>query len=281
MPEIQVAQGTVEYREAGSGPPVVLIHGLLVDGHVWDPVVSELSARARCIVPELPLGAHRIPMAAGSDLTPPGLARLIAEVLERLELTDVTLVANDTGGALAQLVIAHHPERIGRLVLTNCDAFEHFPPASFSFVVKALARVPGAVAGLGFGGRFAPVRRASMKAMPLTVKPIPDELLKSWITPLSSHRIRRDLVRVLRGIGPEHTLAAAKRLPEFDRPVLIAWGLRDRFFAVTDAERLADLFPNARLERIENARTFVQLDAPERLAELVEEMLPAAVTAGS
>ena len=274
MPEIQVTQGSIEYREQGAGAPVVLIHGLLVNGHVWDPVVSALSGRARCIVPELPLGSHRIPMAAGADLSPPGLAGLIAEVLARLELEDVTLVGNDTGGALAQLVAARHPERIARLVLTNCDAFENFPPPSFGPVLKALARVPGAVAGLALGGRFAPVRRASMKAMPLTVQPVPDELLKLWIEPLSNRRVRRDLVRVLRGISPEHTLAAAERLQDFDRPTLIVWGLRDRFFPVSDAERLAALLPNARLERIENARTFVQLDAPDRVAALVAEMLP-------
>ena len=265
---------------ADKANPIVFIHGLLVDGHVWDPVVAALSGRARCIVPELPLGSHRIPMADDADLTPPGLARLSAELLERLELTDVTLIANDTGGALAQLVAADHRERIARLVLTNCDAFENFPPASFGPVVTALARVPGAVAGLGFGGRFAFVRRASMKAMPLTVDPVPDELLKSWVEPLRDRRIRRDLVRVLRGISSEHTLAAAERLKTFDRPVLIAWGLRDRFFPVTDAERLEALLPYASLERIQNARTFVQLDAPDRLAELVAEMLPAGVSVG-
>jgi pimeloyl-ACP methyl ester carboxylesterase len=265
----------------GDGPPVVLIHGLLVDGHVWDPVVAALSGRGRCIVPELPLGSHRIPMGDGADLTPPGLARVIAELLERLELTDVTLVGNDTGGALAQLVAARHPERLGRLVLTNCDAFDHFPPPAFAPVVKALVRVPGALAGLAFGGRFAFVRRASMKAMPLTVDPVPDELLKSWVEPLRDRRIRRDLLRVLRGISSEHTLAAAEELRSFDRPVLVTWGLRDVFFPIGDAERLVALLPYASLERIENARTFVQLDAPERLAELVAEMLPASVPARS
>jgi pimeloyl-ACP methyl ester carboxylesterase len=281
MPHIQVSQGTIDYRDQGDGPPVVFIHGLLVDGHVWDPVVAALAGRARCIVPELPLGSHRIPMADDADLTPPGLARMIAELLEGLELTDVTLVANDTGGALAQLVAADHRERIARLVLTNCDAFEHFPPKSLGLVVKALARVPGAVAGLGFGARFAFVRRASMKAMPLTVNPVPDELLKSWVEPLHNRGVRRDLVRVLRGVSSEHTLAAAERLKTFDRPVLIAWGLRDVFFPVGDAERLEALLPDASLERIENARTFVQLDAPERLAELVGEMLPTSAPAAT
>jgi len=279
MPEIQLTQGTVTYRDEGTGPAVVLIHGLLVDGHVWDPVVSALSGRARCVVPELPLGSHRIPMPAGADLTPPGIAALIAELMARLELHDVTLVANDTGGALAQLVVANHPERLGRLVLTNCDAFENFPPSSFKPVLRVLSRVPGAVAGLAFGGRFKAVRTVSMKAMPLTVEPVPDELLKSWVEPLRDRRIRRDLLRVMRAISPKHTLAAAEKLPAFDRPALIVWGMRDPFFPIGDAKRLAELLPYSSIERIQNARTFVQLDAPDRLAELVAEMLPAVAQA--
>jgi pimeloyl-ACP methyl ester carboxylesterase len=137
MPDVELTQGTVHYRDEGSGPAVVLIHGLLVDGTVWDRLVPSLSGAVRCIVPDLPLGAHRTPMNPVADLTPPGLARLIAELLERLQLNDVTLVGNDTGGALCQLVVVSHPERLGRLVLTNCDAFESFPPPAFRLPIKA------------------------------------------------------------------------------------------------------------------------------------------------
>ena len=279
MPEIQLTQGTVHYRDEGSGPVVVLIHGLLVNGRVWERVVPALSGRARCIVPDLPLGSHTIPMGAGADLSPHGLARLIAELIERLELEDVTLVGNDTGGALCQLVVAHDPDRIGRLVLTNCDAFENFPPAAFRLVVRVLARVPGALAGLGLLGRLRTMRRSTMAIVPLTVEPVPDSLLEAWIAPLRDRRIRRDVVAVLRGISPEHTLAAAERLKGFDRPALIAWGMRDKFFPFSDAERLASVLPNARVEKIQNARTFVELDAPERLGDLVAEFASAPATA--
>ena len=275
MPEIQVTQGTIRYRDQGAGPAVVLIHGLLVNGSVWDRVLAALGEDVRVIVPELPLGSHRLPMARDADLSPVGLARLIAELLERLELEDVTLVGNDTGGALCQLTVTRHPQRIGRLVLTNCDAFENFPPPAFRLLVKVLGRVPGAVAGLALMGRSRVMRTASMKLAPLTVAPVPDSLLKDWISPLRDRRIRRDLVRVLRGISPQHTLAAAKGLSEFDKPALIAWGMRDPFFPFSDAERLAAALANARVERIRNARTFVQLDAPERLATLVAEFATA------
>jgi pimeloyl-ACP methyl ester carboxylesterase len=275
MPEIQLSQGPVHYRDEGSGPVVVLIHGVLVNGTVWDRTVSELSERARCIVPDLPLGSHRIAMGEGADLTPLGLAQLISDLIERLELDHVTLVGNDTGGALCQLVCAHHPERISRLVLTNCDAFENFPPRAFRLVIRALARVPGAVAALDLLGRLRVMRRATMAIAPLTVEPVPDSLLKGWTSPLHDRHVRRDLVRALQGISPEHTLDAAERLRTFDRPALIAWGMRDRFFPFSDAERLAAVLPNSRLERIDNARTFVQLDAPERLADLVAKFASA------
>jgi pimeloyl-ACP methyl ester carboxylesterase len=163
-------------------------------------------------------------MRDGVDLSPLGLAQLISDLIERLELDHVTIVGNDTGGALCQLVCAHHPERIGRLVLTNCDAFENFPPPAFRLVVRALARVPGAVAALDVLGRLRVMRRATMAIAPLTVEPVADSLVKGWISPLHDRHIRRDLVRALQGISPQHTLDAAERLRTFDRPALINMG---------------------------------------------------------
>lgn len=274
MADVELTQGTVHYRDEGSGPPVVLIHGLLVDGTVWDRLVPELSGSVRCIVPDLPLGAHRTAMKSSADLTPPGLARLIAELLERLQLEDVTLVGNDTGGGLCQLVVASHPERIGRLVLTNCDAFENFPPPALRLAVKALGHLPGAAITVERLGRIASVRRIAMA--PLTVEPLPDHYAKRWLEGLRDPGVRRDVVRVSRGISATHTLEAATRFPAFDRPVLIAWGARDRFFPLGEGERLAAAFPRGQLERIDSARTFVQMDAPQRLAELILERAPAA-----
>src|SRR5437764_14844475 len=144
MPEIQLSHGPIHYRDEGRGPVIVFIHGVLVDGRVWERLVPLLSSRARCIVPDLPLGAHRRAMNPDADLSPPGLARLIAELLERLELEHVTLVGNDTGGALCQIAAADHPERLARLALITCGAFENFPPRSLAPAVQALARVPGA-----------------------------------------------------------------------------------------------------------------------------------------
>jgi pimeloyl-ACP methyl ester carboxylesterase len=217
-------------------------------------------------------------MNEGADLSARGLSRLIAEFMERLELEDVTLVGNDTGGALCQLVVAYHPERLGRLVLTSCDAFENFPPPAVRPLLTAL-KLPGALVTTSVLGRLRAVRRAAFKAMPLTMQPIPDEQVKSWVAPLADKRIRADLATVVRGIDPAVTIAAAERLRDFDRPALIAWGAEDRFFPFSDAERLAATLPNARLERVPGARAFVQLDAPERLAEMIGSVTNGAATA--
>jgi pimeloyl-ACP methyl ester carboxylesterase len=263
----------LHYEDRGDGPCVVLVHGLFVNGSVWDPLMSLVVQEARCVVPDLPLGAHKTPMNKGADLSPPGLAAMIAEFIERLELEKVTVVGNDTGGAICQILCANRPELVDRLVLTNCDAFEHFPPGAFRLIEAVGAHVPGMIAGLDLILRARSLRRAVMAAAPLTVRPLPDELLAAWFAPLHDQHIRSDLRSVLQGISAEHTLNAAERLRTFDRPALIAWGNRDRFFPLRDAERLAQTLPCARLETIENARTYVQLDQPQRLADLLLEHL--------
>jgi pimeloyl-ACP methyl ester carboxylesterase len=192
MPELKLSQGQIHYRDEGTGPPLVLVHGLMVNGTVWGRLVPELAPEARCIVPDLPLGAHRQAMNSDADLSPEGVARLVAELTLRLDLDGVTLVGKDTGGAICQLVVASQPGRI---------------------------------------------------SAPLTLNRVPDDLVRGWVEPLGVPGVRRDLVRFCREVRPTVTLAAA--------------------------ERLAAAFPRARLERIENARTFVQIDAPQELARLI------------
>jgi len=270
MPDIRLPQGTIRYRDEGQGAPVVFIHGLLVDGRLWDGVVSRLGEGVRAIVPDLPLGAHAVPMEPGADLTPPGLARLIADFLAALDLEDVTLVANDTGGALAELVVTRHPERVGRLVLTPCDAFENFFPPLFRPLVLVGAHVPGAVTLILRSLRLAPVARSPLGLGWLTKKGPDMALVRDLARPgLADAGVRRDVRKVLRGIDKAHTLDAAARLRTFGRPVLIAWTPEDRVFPYAHAERLATIFPDATLAPIEDSYAFVPLDQPGRLAELV------------
>jgi pimeloyl-ACP methyl ester carboxylesterase len=270
MNEVKLPQGTIRYRESGSGPPIVFIHGLLVDGRLWRKVTPLLEGNFRCIVPDLPLGSHTTPMNPDADLSPPGLARLVAAFMQALDLQEVTLVANDTGGAISQITAANHPERIGRLVLTNCDAFENFLPPAFRPLQWA-AKVPGALTGVMAGMRFAPMRRLPMAFGWLIKRDFADAPTREWVDPfLSDRAIRRDTVKVLRGIDPRYTFEAAERLRTFDRPTLLAWAVEDRFFKLSFAERLADTIQGARLERIEDSYTFVSEDQPERLATLIE-----------
>ena len=269
MSEAKLAQGTIHYREAGEGPPVVFAHGLLVDGRLWRKVTPLLEDSFRCIVPDLPLGSHVRPMNPDADLSPPGLARLIADFLEVLELENVVLVANDTGGAISQITAANHPERIGRLILTNCDAFENFLPPAFR-PLQWGARVPGLLTGLLQGMRFAPMRRLPIAYGWLIKRDFAGAPTREWVDPyLSNRAVRRDTVKVLKGIDPRHTLEAAEKLRHFERPVLLAWAVEDRFFKLSFAERLAATIPGARLERIQDSYTFVSEDQPERLAELI------------
>jgi pimeloyl-ACP methyl ester carboxylesterase len=268
MKQATLPQGTIHYREAGTGEPIVLVHGLLANGELWREVMPRLAADFRVIAPDLPLGAHSVPLAPGVDLSPPGQAAIIADFLAALDLRDVTLVGNDTGGALCQLVVAHHPERLARLVLTPCDAFEVFPPAMFAPLLAA-ARVPGTLYAIGQSLRPAPARRLPF-AYGWVMKRFDAELTRSWIEPaLSSRAIRRELAAFLRSADKRHTLEAAERFADFKKPVLLAWASEDRFFKLPLAERLAQAFPDARLELIEDSYTFVPLDQPQRTAELI------------
>jgi pimeloyl-ACP methyl ester carboxylesterase len=269
MSETNLPQGTIRYRESGEGPPVVFVHGLLVDGRLWRKVTPLLEDRFRCIVPDLPLGSHLTSMSPDADLSPSGLARIVAGFLESLELDQVTLVANDTGGAISQITAANHPERIGRLVLTNCDAFENFLPPAFRPLQWA-ARVPGLLTGVLQSMRLEPLRRTPLAYGWLIKRDLAGAPLREWVDPFLSNRaIRRDTVKVLRGISPRYTFEAAEKLSSFDRPTMLAWAVEDRFFKLSYAERLAATIPGASLERIDDSYTFVSEDQPERLAELI------------
>jgi pimeloyl-ACP methyl ester carboxylesterase len=274
MSEVTLAQGPIRYRDTGSGSPIVFAHGLLVDGRLWRKVTPLLDDRFRCIVPDLPLGSHRQPMNPDADLSPPGVARILADFMATLDLEDVTLVGNDTGGAISQLVATKHPERLGRLVLTPCDAYENFLPPFFRPLQYA-AKVPGLLTAVMQSTRIGAVQRSPL-GFGLLISPdaIDPEVLDSWVRPyLGNPGVRRDTIKFLKSISNRYTLEAAERLRDFDRPTLIAWAPEDRFFKFRYAERLADAIPDARLVRIENSRTFVSEDQPERLAEEIASFI--------
>jgi pimeloyl-ACP methyl ester carboxylesterase len=266
--QVELAQGPVRYRERGEGRPIVFVHGFLVDSRLWDGTAEQLSTQHRCITPDWPMGAHQLPLNADADLSPIGVADMIADFLAELNLEEVTIVGNDSGGAMSQVLVTRRPERIARLVLTNCDTHDNFPPSLFK-LMPPLARIPGAMAVIGLPFRIGPLRRAAYA--PFAKTEIPAELIDSWLAPFQRDpKIRRDTAKFAGGMNKRYTIEAAERLANFDRPTLLAWGQEDRVFKLSYAQRLANTIPDARLETIEDAKTFVPLDQPERLAELIE-----------
>lgn len=267
--EVQLPQGTIRYREAGEGQPIVFVHGYLVDGRLWDGVVDRLSDRFRCIAPDWPLGAQRVAMNPDADLSPPGIAKLIADFLQELDLEDVTVVGNDSGGAMSQVLATLYPERIGRLALTNCDTHENFPPGIFKAMVP-LAKAPGGMALLSAPFRIGALARLAFA--PFAKTKIPKELVASWMGAATADpAIRRDLKKVTVDMNKRYTLEAAAKLRGSQLPIRLLWAPGDRFFPISYAERLAGEAGNAQVVPIPDAKTFVPLDQPERVATEIAE----------
>jgi pimeloyl-ACP methyl ester carboxylesterase len=265
---IRLPQGEIRYRQWGEGEPVVFVHGFLVDGRLWDGVATRLAEDgARCIVPDWPFGSHKAALTADADLSPPGVAELIAGFLDELGLERATIVGNDSGGAMSQVLAAKHPERVERLVLTNCDMLENFPPTAFQPLMR-IAKVPGVLNAMMVPMRFARARRVAFA--PFAGTRIEDDLLADWCRPyLTDRGVARDTRKFLLGMDKRHTLAAAEALRAFERPVRFAWGVDDRFFTLGHARRLAAMLPDAEIAEIADAKTFVAIDRPERVAEVV------------
>lgn len=273
MQEIELSAGIIEYEDTGgSGPIVVLLHGLAMDGSLWRHVVRELRADHRCIVPTLPLGGHRRPMRADADLSPRGIGLLEAEFLERLDLHDVTLVGNDSG--LFQIAAGEHPERIARLVITSCEAFENFPPGLPGRTVAFAARLPGGLYALAQPLRLRALRRLPLAFGWMAKRPIPHTVTDAWLRPvLTQRKIRRDLTKYVRAVDKGDMLAAAEHLRRFDRPVLVIWAVEDRVMPPEHGRRLADLLPHGRLIEIPDSYTFLPEDQPGELARAIRQFV--------
>jgi pimeloyl-ACP methyl ester carboxylesterase len=271
--EIELSAGTLTYRDTGGdGPVLVLLHGLMMDASLWDETIAELAADHRCVAPTLPLGAHRHGMRADADLSLPGVARLVVEFLDRLDLRDVVLVGNDTGGALVQLVMADGAARVAAVVLVSCDAFDNFPPGLTGRTLVLSGRLPPRLFGMFMGQmRLRPLRRMPVTFGWLTLRG--DAATARWIRPvLEQPEIRRDAVRTLRAAADTGLLlAAAERLPTFDRPALVVWARDDRVMPPEHGRRLAALLPRGRLVEIDDSYTLVPLDRPTELARTIRE----------
>ena len=278
MAAIDTPQGRINYRVAGpetsDAPPVVFVHGLLVNHELWTGVADNLAGHGiRSYAPDLPLGSHPIALKPDIDLSPRAIAQLIIDFLAALDLTDVTLVGNDTGGALCQFLIDTDDSRIGRLVLTNCDAFDKFPPAPFGLIVKA-GRSPIRLRAMMASMRPRALRHSLLGYGGLVAKPLDPELTTRWITPSRTDAgVRHDTAKFLRNVRPAELVDVSTRLGEFGKPVRLVWGAADRFFKLADGMRLREAFgDNAELVKVAGGRTFLPLDEHDRVADEIREV---------
>src|SRR5687768_4117371 len=267
---VKVPAGTLEYRERGRGPTLVFIHGAAVNGDLWRKVVPELAKDRRCIALDVPLGGHSTALDGEPDLSLFGIAKIVADFLDALDLSDVTIVGNDTGGAVSQALVVSRPERVGRLVLTSCDAFENFPPKAVAYL-PWLARVPASFRLVGHALKLQPLQRLPVTFGWAAREPIDPEIVYgSYLAGLrNSAGVRRDFARMLRAADSRDTVRAAELLTTFDKPALVAWAAEDKFFPREHGRRLAELLPQGRFELVERSRTFIPEDNPGALVALI------------
>jgi pimeloyl-ACP methyl ester carboxylesterase len=273
MLRAELTCGQVEYEDTGGDKPVlVLLHGLVMNGSVWRKVVANLRDDFRCIVPTLPLGSHRLPVNPQFELSPRSVAMLIGELLEFLDLNDVTLVENDAGRA--QTFAATCPARVARLVLASCEAFENYPPGLPGKVVSMAATIPGGLNALVQPLRLRSLRRLPMALGRMTKRKIPDEITDGWLRPLLSQRaIRKDLQRYLRAVDKGEMLEAAEKLAAFDRPALIVWSEEDRVMPIDTGRRLAKALPKSEFVTVPDSFTLIPEDQPEVFATLIRDFV--------
>ncbi len=272
---VAVPGGSIHVRQIGSGPTLLFVHGLLVDGRVWDPLVAELSADYRCVVPDLPLGSHRTPMDADADQSPEGIAALLEALTIALELTDVTIVASDSGGAITQLWMDAGQSRVSRVVLTPCDCFSHFFPPGFR-PYQWLAKTPALAGPVMALSRFRAVRHLPTVYGGLTHRAIDDALLQSWLAPSGAdRRVFRDTVKFLAAVSSKRLIAAEERLSTYDRPVLMPWAPEQAWFPARHARQLAEIMPDARVVHIAGTGAFISLEQPAALAAAIREFATA------
>jgi pimeloyl-ACP methyl ester carboxylesterase len=264
---VRLSSGTIEYEDSGGdGPVIVLVGGLLMDATLWRDVVPRLAPTHRCVVPVLPLGGHRRAMDADADLSLHGLAALLAEFIERLDLHRVTLVANDWGGP--QITAVQHPERLAALVLLPEEAFDNIPPGLPGKVAGLAGRVPGGIFPVAQTLRIPFMRRLPFTFGWMAKRPIPPDVMASWIRGVcTDRRVRRDVAKYVRTSDYEGLQAAAAGLASFDRPTLVLWARDDRVMPREHGERLSGIIPGARLVEIDDSYTLMPLDRPDAVAD--------------
>jgi pimeloyl-ACP methyl ester carboxylesterase len=276
---LELDGGTLDYFERGEGPVLLFSHGWLANANLWRKAVDRLHAEFRCLVLDLPLGSHRTPMAPEADLSPLGVASLIAAALERLDLRATTLVGNDSGGAYSQIALARHgkqtAERVSGLVLTSCETpYDEWPPAPFDGLPEA-ARDPEALGQL-LGALEDPAVRSLPLAYGLLLKHLTEpEASDSYALPASRDPgVLHDVAKVMASATTAPVRAAGEALiRHWHLPTLLIWSEEDEIFPLEHAARYADALADARLVRLTDAYSFTPEDQPEAVATAIRSFM--------
>lgn len=268
---VQLPCGPVGVREHGNGRPVVLLHGLVANGLVWRHVVDGLGDGTRCIAPDLALGSHT-PALPAADLTLPGLARTVVDLLDALEIRQAVLVGNGYGGDIAQVIAARYPQRVEALVLVATNAFDSDPwPVK---LLSRLASLPGAGLLQSVLIGLKPVQRLRITYGGATKRPIPADIMASYLQPLRSDPlVRKDFRRFLTGLSPAYLAEYSPQLAGYERPALVVWPREERYFPAEGASRLAQTLPRATLKFVDDSYAWVPEDNPAPLVSLLGEFL--------
>jgi pimeloyl-ACP methyl ester carboxylesterase len=281
---LETRLGPVAWQSSGRGPALVFFAGALANHDLWRDVIAALDGRYRCVTVDLPLGAHPTALTAGADRSAASLARLLLDSLDLLDVTDATVVANDTAGGLLLLSLASgHPAlgRVGRMVLTNCESYDQFPPDALkkaSALSRAFPWLASTAIRLQLRRQLGRPAVQSKGIASVTATGLDPERTASFAGPgARDRRVAGDRVAAMAGFRPHLLLDAAAAIPRFDRPVLLIWGEECRFFPMAHARRLAADFPHATLVSVPGARTWVPVDNPAAVAGAIAEFVPAQV----
>lgn len=267
---VETAGGRIDIRRVGQGRTVLFVHGLMVNGHVWDPLIAGLRDRCHMVLPDLPLGGHRTPLDPDADCSLEAHAARVMDIARQLP-GPIVLVGNDTGGAIAQIAVAREPELFERLVLLPSDAFDNCPP-KLLVPMRALLGIPGAVGVVAPTLRLGLAKRALMALVARSK--VPADRVDEMLGELPGSRgVQRDFVKLLDGLRPTVTKAVAEELHRFKGPVLIVWSRKDPLFPFGHAEKLADCFSRSSVAIAEKSRAFVSLDEPDWLTEQLTEFI--------
>jgi pimeloyl-ACP methyl ester carboxylesterase len=265
---VETASGPAGYVDVGTGPAAVFVHGVGTSGYLWRRVIEQVAAHRRCIAVDLP-GHGSTPVTADQDVSLGALARFVADACDALELGEIDLVANDTGGAVAQIVAAREPARLRSLTLTDCDTHDRVPPKAFLPTVLAARAGLLAPAARLIARRPALARKRLFGSGYQDPSAMSDELLAAWSSRMAgTPAAARQFQRFVAGLRPDDLLAVEPALARLEVPTLIVWGTDDVFFPLSDAHWLRDTIPGAgEVVEVQGGRLFFADERPDELAE--------------